>query len=71
MSDSQSDSDLNVSHYDLEDDLNCYGSPVYVSPSTVVRVDDERVAPSRQNVLVDERTQVSAFQLSNISVYNC
>ena len=29
MSDSESDSYLNLSHYDPEDNLNVYGSPVY------------------------------------------
>ena len=28
MSSSDSDEDLNVSQYDVEDDLNAYGSPV-------------------------------------------
>jgi hypothetical protein len=29
MSDSETDEDLNVSQYDIEDDQNVYGSPVY------------------------------------------
>jgi hypothetical protein len=29
MSESESDQDLNVSQYDVEDDLNAYGSPAY------------------------------------------
>ena len=30
MSDSETNSDLNILQYDSEDDLNVYGSPVYV-----------------------------------------
>ena len=32
MSESESDSDLTEERYNLEDDLNVYGSPVYRSP---------------------------------------
>ena len=31
MSESESDQDLNVSQYDVEDDLNAYGSPTYTN----------------------------------------
>ena len=36
MSSSDTDEDLNVSQYDVEDDLNAYGSPIY---STQVAAD--------------------------------
>ena len=32
MSESESDSDLTEERYDLEDNLNAYGSPVFRSP---------------------------------------
>lgn len=65
MSISESDSELNESIYDPEDNLNFYNSPIYESQGTAP-VDD---APSGENVPVDERTQVSLFQFSNILYY--
>ena len=35
MSDSETDSDLAVKQYDVEDDLNAYGSPVFQSVDKV------------------------------------
>ena len=35
MSDSATDSDLAVKQYDVEDDLNAYGSPVFQSVDKV------------------------------------
>ena len=34
MWNSETDSELDVSRYDPEDDINAYGSPVYVPPNT-------------------------------------
>ncbi|CAB3982738.1 Hypothetical predicted protein [Paramuricea clavata] len=36
MSESESDQDLNVSQYDVEDDLNAYGSPTYKAQEAAV-----------------------------------
>ena len=36
MSESESDQDLNVSQYDVEDDLNAYGSPTYRAQEAAV-----------------------------------
>ena len=55
---SDSESDLNVSCYDPEDNLNIYGSPIYTEQAE--NVDEEQPGPS--NVLVDQpnrRTEVS------------
>ena len=43
MSSSDSDEDRNVSQYDIEDDLNVYGSPVY---STQVAADTQPSLPA-------------------------
>lgn len=55
MSDSESDSDLAVEAYDLEDDLNAYGSPV-VRP-----VDEENLALARAQNIESNRTQVGVL----------
>ena len=61
MSDSDSDSDLNVSRYDPEDILNMYGSPIYTEqPGNNDIIDEEQPGPS--NVVLDRpnrRSQVS------------
>jgi hypothetical protein len=61
MSDSDSDSDLNVSRYDPEDNLNMYGSPIYTEqPGNNDIIDEEQLGPS--NVVLDRpnrRSQVS------------
>jgi hypothetical protein len=36
MSESESDQDLNVSQYGVEDDLNAYGSPTYRAQEAAV-----------------------------------
>ena len=36
MSESESDQDLNVSQYDVEDGLNAYGSPTYRAQEAAV-----------------------------------
>ena len=36
MSESEFDQDLNVSQYDVEDDLNAYGSPTYRAQETAI-----------------------------------
>ena len=55
---SDSDSDLNVSYYDLEDNLNVYGSPVY-EEQPAENVVEEQSGPS--NVVFEQpnRSQVS------------
>jgi hypothetical protein len=72
MSDSESESDLNVSCYDPEDNLNIYGSPIYTEQAE--NVDEEQPGPS--NVLVDQpnrRTEVSfdCVKKSACIVYCC
>ena len=52
MSESESDQDLNVSQYDVDDNLNAYGSTVY---SAQEESDAEIVLPSQP-----ARTQVSS-----------
>ena len=57
---SDSDSDLNASYYDPEDNLNIYGSPIYEEQPEDSDVVDEQSAPS--TVVVDRpnrRSQVS------------
>ena len=56
MSSSDSDEDLNVSQYDVEDDLNAYGSPVY---SAQVGADTQPLPAVASNA----RTQVSNYVL--------
>ena len=53
MSESVSDSNLDVSRYDLEDDLNAYGSPIYRQ-----KVSEPTLTPAEHN-----RTQVSIFKI--------
>jgi hypothetical protein len=36
MSESEFDQDLNVSQYDVEDDINAYGSPTYTAQEAAV-----------------------------------
>ena len=38
-SESESDRELDVSRYDIEDDLNVYGSPVYKARETTAAID--------------------------------
>jgi hypothetical protein len=59
MSSSGSDEDRNVSQYDIEDDLNVYGSPVY---STQVAADNKPSLPAASHA-THARTQVN-----NISI---
>ena len=57
---SDSDSDLNASYYDPEDNLNIYGSPIYEEQPEENVVVNEQSGPS--NVVVDRpnrRRQVS------------
>lgn len=59
MSNSDSDSDLNVSQYDPEDNLNIYGSPIY-EEQPEDNVEEEQ--PGVSNVVFDQpnrRSQVS------------
>ena len=59
MSNSDSDSDLNVSQYDPEDNLNIYGSPIY-EEQPEDNVEEEQ--PGVSNVVFDQpnrRNQVS------------
>ena len=59
MSNSDSDSDLNVSQYDPEDNLNIYGSPIY-EEQPGDNVEEEQ--PGVSNVVFDQpnrRSQVS------------
>ena len=58
MSNSDSDSDLNVSQYDPEDNLNIYGSPIY-EEQPEDNVEEEQ--PGVSNVVFDQpnrRSQV-------------
>lgn len=64
MSESESDPELNVSQYDLEDDLNVYGSPAYRSPTA-----QEAAAVGVPLPADDGRTQVSLLLLSLIVSY--
>lgn len=72
MSDSETDPDLTVERYDLEDDLNAYGSPV-CAPSDAVG--DQQPGPS--NIIADgdrppDRTVVSViFSYVALLVVNC
>ena len=52
MSSSESDEDLNKSEYDIEDNLNVYGSPIY-SPETEREADSQLALSTEQG-----RTQV-------------
>ena len=59
MSNSDSDSDLNVSQYDPEDNLNIYGSPIY-EEQPEDNVEEEQ--PGLSSVVFDQpnrRSQVS------------
>ena len=59
MSNSDADSDLNVSQYDPEDNLNIYGSPIY-EEQPEDNVEEEQ--PGVSNVVFDQpnrRSQVS------------
>jgi hypothetical protein len=54
MSDSETDSDLSVEHYDVEDDLKAYGSPVLQTVDMV-----------KENLpKINTRTQVGFFCIS-------
>ena len=62
MSESESDPDLTLERYDLEDDLNAYGSPVCTSPrEELTGVEAAAVEPLNEPTLAadDDRTQVS------------
>ena len=62
MSESESDPDLTLERYDLEDDLNAYGSPVCISPrEELTGVEAAAVEPLNGRTLAadDDRTQVS------------
>ena len=68
MSDSETESDdLNISRYDPEDDLNVYGSPIYVEQQD--RGVEDREGEQEQSVgtsatrVCDERSQVRIFSL--------
>ena len=61
MSESESDSDLTEERYDLENDLNVYGSPVYrspkenptsVEPTAVEAVPEENLAANETHVSI-------------------
>ena len=56
-SESESDPELDVSHYDIEDDLNVYGSPVYKARETTAAPVSEPI----QTQVEQNRTQVSVF----------
>ena len=65
MSDTESDSDLNVDRYDSEDNLNVYGSPIHESsPHELVGAEqaeplisvEEAAGPSSRQIF--DRTQV-------------
>ena len=55
MSSSESDEDLNKSEYDIEDNLNVYGSPIYLpeTPETEREADSQLALSTEQG-----RTQV-------------
>ncbi|CAB4022595.1 Hypothetical predicted protein [Paramuricea clavata] len=60
MSESESDPDLTLERYDLEDDQNAYGSPVYISPrEELTGVEAAAVEPLNEPTLAadDDRTQ--------------
>ena len=70
MSDSETESDdLNIWRYDPEDDLNVYGSPIYIEQKD--REVEDREGEQEHSVLVatlatrvcDERSQVRIFSL--------
>ena len=61
MSDPETDSDLNISQYDPEDDLNVYGSPVYVEQQ---ELDTACEAPERPE---GEQEQLIAGPSANIA----
>ena len=61
MSESESDQDLNVSQYDVEDDLNAYGSPTY-------RAQEAAVGESSSIQAEQGRMQVSINTLSFLLV---
>ena len=71
MSDSEVDSDLNISRYDLEDDLNVYGSPVYCEQQDAEAEDREgeqqhsntSLGPSTATRVYDQRSQVRNLYL--------
>ena len=56
-SESESDPALDVSRYDIEDDLNVYGSPVYKARETTAAPVSEPI----QTQVEQNRTQVSVF----------
>ena len=56
-SESESDSELDVSRYDVEDDLNVYESPVYKARETTAAPVSEPI----QTQFEQNRTQVSVF----------
>lgn len=68
MSSSDSDEDRNVSQYDIEDDLNVYGSPVY---STQVAADTQFSLPAASHA-THARTQVNniSIDLSFFIIYS-
>ena len=55
MSSSESDEDLNQSEFDIEDNLNVYGSPIYLqeTPETEREADSQLALSTEQG-----RTQV-------------
>jgi hypothetical protein len=63
MSESISDPDLTLERYDLEDDLNAYGSPVCISPREELTDVEARAAVEHLSeptlAADDDRTQVS------------
>ena len=63
MPDSETDSDLNISQYDPEDDLNVYGSPVYLEQQ-VLDTGGTCEAPERPE---GEQEQLIAGPSANIA----
>ena len=70
---SNSNSDLNVSQYDLEANLNIYGSPIY-QEQPEDNVEEEQ--PGLSNVVFDEQTKSSKLNIcmrysKNLYLYPC
>ena len=62
MSDSETDSDLNVSRYHPEDNLNIYGSPIYAEQPQDKDAGEEQTGPS--TVVFDPLNIIGRSQVS-------